>query len=529
MEANDVKNIKNQNLESKDVIIPNDAKWTEKIKNYHSEKNAYNFNASHFPGHITHKYQKEIDNVFNPIIQKYSDKSQEKSIKEFVKKTKIDDISKGYDYELNMESTYNIINLQNKLKGLNYSEDKYSHNKRQKNNNEIIKYFYKPYNIITNNSFKKQHYLPPNLRDTLPGPETSTEGIIPIKKKKNYYKDKYIKDFDIINNRYKFFHKEKETTEKEIQTLTAAKKIQGLNSYDIIKRKYVNPEVEENYRKTLELNQKIKIKNAFKDKIKNKNYEVCNPINNEIYDKEEQNKQDGKDFGKLEKFRIKNKLEGLYRNIDINNEIKIDNKFKIIGKQFENKIINDRGYDIINHTIFNDNNKVFRHKKISIMSDWEKLKSLADEKNSTFDTKTIYKSMYDKSDVNDNFKAYLSKRKSKLNDLKTLDEDPIFKKSAENEKMKISNSNFAKTFNYSSSKSGNNIRNNTMDNDRRGRIYIVYKFNNTNNLFNKKKFYENPINVLDYDNKDSRPILVDKNVNTRHFKNYISRITKKIN
>ena len=92
--------------------------------------------------------------------------------------------------------------------------------------------------------------------------------------------------------------------------------------------------------------------------------------------------------------------------------------------------------------------------------------------------------------------------------------------------MRISNSSFTKTFNYSS-KSGNNIRNNTLENDRRGRNYIIYKFNNTNNMFNKKKFYENPINILDYDKKDSRPILVDKNVNTRYFKNYISRISKK--
>ena len=212
--------------------------------------------------------------------------------------------------------------------------------------------------------------------------------------------------------------------------------------------------------------------------------------------------------------------------MDINNEIKIDNKFKYIGKEFENKIINDRGYDIINHTIFNENNRIYRHKKYKIQSDWEKLKSFSDEKNSTFNTKTIYKSMYDKSDVNENYRNYLIKRRQKLKEIAPLKEDPVFKVSVENNKMKDTNASFTKTFNYSN-KNENNIRSNTVENERRGRNYIIYKFNNTNNIFNKKNFYENKRNVLDYDNKDSRPILVDKNVNTRYFKNYIARFGKK--
>ena len=59
MEDYSDKNIRNQNLQSKDVIIENDAKWSEKIKNYKSEKNAYNFNLSHYSSHVTHKFQKE--------------------------------------------------------------------------------------------------------------------------------------------------------------------------------------------------------------------------------------------------------------------------------------------------------------------------------------------------------------------------------------------------------------------------------------------------------------------------------------
>ena len=169
-------------------------------------------------------------------------------------------------------------------------------------------------------------------------------------------------------------------------------------------KRNLSPEIEENFRKSTELKQISKINNAVKDKIKNKNYIIYNPINNEVYDKEAQKKQDEKDYEKIEKYRLKNKIESLYRNVDINNDIKNEDKYKTISKVLEKKIIDDRGYNIINNTIFDDNNKINKNKRFKIMSDWEKLKSLADEKNSTFDKKEIYKSLYDNSDVNENFK-----------------------------------------------------------------------------------------------------------------------------
>ena len=76
LESDNYRNLRIQNLESKDVIIPNDKNWSEKLKYYKPEKNAYNFTVNDFPGHVTHKFQKEQENSFNPITQKYSDKNQ---------------------------------------------------------------------------------------------------------------------------------------------------------------------------------------------------------------------------------------------------------------------------------------------------------------------------------------------------------------------------------------------------------------------------------------------------------------------
>mgnify|MGYP006873069623 CR=1 FL=1 len=512
-----LKKIRNQNLESKDVILPNDKKWPEKISNYKSEKNLYTFNTSHYPGHVSHKFIKEEENAFNPITQKFTDNNHEKSIRQFDKINKINDISKGYDRELCMESTYNIINLRNKLKGLNYSEDKYLNNKRQ--NVSTDKFNNKPYNIISNNSFKVQHYLPPNMRDKIPDLGNCTEGIIPIKNKRDYLNDKYYKDYDIISNKYKFFNKEKEQAEKEIQTLAAAKKIQNLRTYDIIKRRFINPEIEENYQKALEQKQKAKIDNAIKDKIKNKNYIIRNPINNEVFDETAQKEQDQKEFEKLGKYRMKSRIEDYYRSLDVNKDKNTENRFKTLNKPSEHKIVNDRGYNIVNNTLFNQESRSNKFKKYKILSDWEKLKLFSDEENSTFDKKTIYKSMYDKSDVNENYKNFLIKRKQKLKELNPLSQDPVFKISFENDKNR-NTSPFAKTFNSCSKTRSNTVESGA----RKGRNNIIYKFNNS---MNKKNFYETNRNINDYDNKDSRPVLVDRNVNTRYFKNYITKLKKK--
>ena len=240
-----VKKMREKNYESKEAILPNDKKWSEKIANYNLERTSYNFSRNDYPERVTHKYIKEEENSFHPIIQRYSDKARDNSIAQNDKKNSINDMSKAYDNELSLESTYNIINLRNKLKGLNYSEDKYIHHRKVKNEKDDL--YYKPYNIITNNSFKLQHYLPPNMRDKIPSLEKCTQGIMPIKNKRNYIIDKYIRDYNIISNKYNSFHTEKEKTEKEIQTLEAAKKVQNLQTYDIIKRKFINPEIEEKF------------------------------------------------------------------------------------------------------------------------------------------------------------------------------------------------------------------------------------------------------------------------------------------
>ena len=521
-----------QLLGSRDVLVPDDKNWPQNLKNYRVEKTAYNFSNKDFPGHISHKIEKDQECSFNPITQKYLDPKLENATTNYDYKENINNISKGFDYEVNLESTYNIINLRSKLRGLNYSEDRLDRFRREKKmfaNNVETKYL-KPYNILSNNSFQQQHYLPPEQRKSLPSEKDSNEGLM-FRPKNKLIDSKFDKDFNIITNKYKIFNDEKAKAEKEIQNLKAAKKIQNLKSYDIIKGQFINSQIENEYRKANEAKQMSKINNAIRDKLKNKNYIIINPINNEVYDKEEQKKLDEKDKIKLDQFRMKAKIDNFYRALDTNNEINNELKIKNSIHPNQSKIIEGRGYNILNNASFNEYNvtktepntsfdlqKTDSRFKYKYLSDWEKIKFMADGRTRTIDKKPIYKSPYDKTDVNENYQKFLAKRKNKLRDLSPFEKDELFKINVENELKKNNSNSVSKSSDLRSKNLGAKtatIQSET--NKKRGRN-VLFKFDyDVYKPVCKKEFFGKNKNVLDFENRKPHPVLIDKNVNTRNF------------
>jgi len=59
---------------------------------------------------------------FNPITQKFYDNNKEQNFIKNSRNAKINMISKGYDNQLEEETTYDIINLRNKLDYFNFKE-----------------------------------------------------------------------------------------------------------------------------------------------------------------------------------------------------------------------------------------------------------------------------------------------------------------------------------------------------------------------------------------------------------------------
>ena len=149
------------------AIEPNDLKWGQKLRDYKNSKKILNYDPKIFPKHITTKMIFDSQRQFNPITQKYYDKKKDQKITKKSKDNSISLISNGYDKQLEVESTYDIINLNNKLKYFNYDDSpKKSEAGYGKNDNQFDyeKNNVKPYNIISNLSLRKHNFLSPDLR-----------------------------------------------------------------------------------------------------------------------------------------------------------------------------------------------------------------------------------------------------------------------------------------------------------------------------------------------------------------------------
>ena len=418
---------------NKEIIIEDDPNWAKKLQNYQNKKQVFYWPEKYFPSRINQIEIKKIENSINPITQKYKDDSKNILISEQEKKNLKDSIALNYDNQLRNEQTFNIINLDNKLKALNYSESLPKN--KETLNKEISKV---SYNILSNLPLNVHHFDKYENRPKI----NEKDFELNIKEKKFLEPQR---DFNIINNNYHEFNTEKKNVEKEIECLQAAKNFLEKSQYDLIKGKYYDKTKEENYIKQIEEDKKNWEKNH-----SDHNHLVRNPINNQIYDKQKQNELDNIEKNKKRRFMLKDEIDNYYHSIDYSNEIRNENfkKNRISYNKFK---VNDlRGYDFINfdnvYSKYKDNNKDKSMKNLK--TDWEMLLEGKGE-NETFSKKQIFKEPYDKSDMDLNKHNYMKNRAQVLRDLPVLNKDKNF--GLENKKIyksKINNVNANNDNNY---------------------------------------------------------------------------------
>ena len=333
---------------------------------YNNNQNIYKSyisNSNSMPYIYSHKDIIAAEQEYNPILQKYKNPSIENLYKQEEKKTLKRNLSLNYDKCLSNIQTYNIINLENRLKSLNYDPKNYIKRgifKKYSDSNV-------DYNIISN--------LSKDIHNGKP-----FEDITKINKENDYNQYKInlniYKDYDIISNKYKVFDKEKQEIDNEINRLIAAKKINSIKEPE-----EVNPFKRKN----------IQIK------------ELYNPINFKIYNKEKLDEIDNLKNRNL-RYSIKPQIENYYHSKDfINNSLPLPypdyNKYKYIDK---------RGYDIINlkpcHNKYKDN---FNMKKIK--NEWNSLINNLG-KNETITKSKLYEVNKNQEDLDECHRNYVKNR-----------------------------------------------------------------------------------------------------------------------
>ena len=399
-----------------EAIEPNDPNWASKLIDYQNSKKVFNYKPEQFPKHITKKMIFDNQREFNPITQKFYDKKKEENFTKNSRNAKINMISKGYDNQLEEETTYDIINLRNKLDYFKFKENPEKTEGGFAKNDSQFNYEtanVKPYNIISNLSLRTHNYLKPELR-----PKNDNELIKSNEglgyKKENLLNKKnldeiYSRDYNIINNKYKLFDTEKKQTDRQIQNLNALRKMQNMKTYDIIRGRYKNQVLEQ------KLQEKEKLEKSKKPPgVRDKNYIVRNPLNNIIYDQEEQKRLDTIEYQKKQRFLSKEYVNDYYHSKHNNLESQ-----KLISHQhyfnpFEYRMNNIRGYDILTNksqTIMEGNKYLTDIQSKKLETQWDKIKNNADKKNNTFKSKNLYLAEYDSNDIDLHYSNYLSMRK----------------------------------------------------------------------------------------------------------------------
>lgn len=436
--------------------------------NWESQVQKYNYNKTHLaweknpiPEKITSQMVKQNDLVFNPILQRYNDKEYEKTLRQKEKSAIFSTIISNLDNQLKKEQTFNIINLQDRLKGFEKHPD-YPLQKDLINKRKKICYYPKNYNILSNLPLSQHHFDKPENRPKCNNSEAQKRG-------RYVYNFGHEKDYDIISTKYKKYHDEKENIDKEIKKIQTAKIFYKNNDYNPVKGVYYNQAKEQEYQNKLKEEQK----NWGKEKMKNMpkcakgKSDIYNLISLKVVDPQEFNKILKEEKNKKKRYEIRNELEKYYREqnlkIQDNEENKINNKNSYLRYKEEDS----RQYDIIDlkDRPFREHTKNMKKNKLE---GWEKIVSGAGE-NNTFATKSIYKDPYDYSEAGYSYDNFKINRNKTLSSLPKIGDDKLF-----NQRKKIS-----KCVSYK------DIKKNTFQR----------KF-----LFDKEKFFKDPpknVNVND--------------------------------
>ena len=443
--------------------------WENQIKKYDYNRTHLAWEKNPLPEKITTQMVKQNDLVFNPILQKYNDKEYDKSLRQKEKSAILNSIVNNQDNQLKVEQTFNIINLQDRLKGFEKHPD-YPVKKDLINKRKKINYDTKCYNILSNLPLTQHHYDKPENRPKCSSSENAQ------KPKYSYNQER---DFDIISTKYKKFNDEKVKVDNEITKIQTAKIFYKNNDYNPVKGVYFNQAKEQAYQEKIKEEQKNWGKEKFKNmpKCAKGRSDVYNLISLKVVDPKEFNKilKDEKD--KKKRYEIRNKIENYYREKNLMQQDKEENKLNGKDSYLRYKELDKRQYDIIDlkERPYKEYAKKMKKQKFE---GWDKILQGAGE-NNTFKTKSIYKDPYDYSEAGLSFDNFKKNRNKTLSSLPKIEEDKLF-----SQKKKIS-----KCSSY------NNIKKNECE---------------KNYLFNKEKFFKEPPKNINL--KDNKYESITKNI-----------------
>ena len=294
---------------------------------------------------ITNSTVNRLEGIYNPLLQTYTDRSAELFYKEQEQRKMIETLAKNQDRALRYEQTFNVINLENKLKGLEglpgYPIEKLPNYKNRKLGNTTNT----NYNIISCLDLADHHFLPPEKRP-----------LRPVIKEKTYklHAVEY-RDYNIITNTYLQKHEEKSRVDLESYKQEAAREYWKTHDFDPIRCTYLDQEKEKAFIENCKEREKVhgldKI-DKLPHGVKYSEGALYQPIGMKVVDKKRLEEIDLKEKNSKQRYETRYDIEKDYREKDIfSQEMKKSQTLKRISHD-RHVETEKRGYNILTHAPF---------------------------------------------------------------------------------------------------------------------------------------------------------------------------------
>ena len=398
-----------------DDIQPKETDWKKDVNDYEQEKKFLKWGRNPPVRYFTKLYINSEDRIFNPITQKYLDKSKEEKLKQNEKTELINHISKRLDNELRISQTYNIINLQDKLKGFE-NEPNYPQSPRVRR-----KKFYDltpkiNYNILSNLNYQIHHFDKPEKRPIIKLDKDNINGIFFFKgnHKNRINLTKGLKDFNILTNDYYENDKDKKKVDNEVYNLNAAKKF--------FKFRKLNPLTGIYYDEEQEKNSKDKNELMIKKLLNKKEEGLYNPFNFKVYDEEKLKQKDLLNSNKKSRYKIREHIDNYYHLKNEASDEKYLNSLKNKLSYDRYKQIDERGYELLNNQVNLSLKK--DEKNSNDKNPWKLIKEGCNEHGTISKSQNLM--LIDKDEIFRKYTKAKIKREEVIKKLPRLKSDPIF-------------------------------------------------------------------------------------------------------
>jgi hypothetical protein len=317
--------------------------WRENLKKYESEKTGYSFAGVRPPPRLTTSDMQELENRYNPILQTFTDPSIERNAQKIERDRLIETLAKNKDRALRYEQTFDIINLEDKLKGLEglpgYPEQRPPNFKtRNLGNNSKT-----PYNIISCLDFADHHFLPPEQRPPRPVEKPRTYKVNIVEHR----------DFNIISNRYLADHEAKAQQDLESYKMQAAEEYWKTHDYDIFTCKHTDPDRENDMTSKTKDEADALVNRKYQrlpNGVKYSEGALYQAISSKVVDPARLYEIDMKNKNAKKRYETRYDVEKEYHERDIEQQEK--QKVQMINRISHERFLEDvnRGFDIINHS-----------------------------------------------------------------------------------------------------------------------------------------------------------------------------------